>query len=200
MVQLLQFTTFDIMGDLTFGQPLGLLDSNRYSTWVQAVFDSIRVIPIAQLIQHYSVINWLFNALEPKAVRDMKYNHFRHSADRVDLRLHKGSDEPDIWNLVLEAPEGRQLSLEEMYCHADVFMLAGSETTGTAMSGLTYFLLTHPDKLALFTEEIRSRFNSEDEITMESTAQLKYLNACTCPVSFSLLFSSLLFPLQFHPR
>ena len=187
MVELFQFSTFDIMGDLTFGQPLGLLESNRYSTWVQAVFDSIRVIPIAQLIQYYTLSNTLFNLLEPKSVRDMKYNHFRHSADRVDRRLQRGSDEPDIWNMVLSAQDGMRLSLDEMYCHADVFMLAGSETTGTAMAGLTWFMLTNPDKMALLTRELRERFTEEDAITMESTASLKYLNACaSIPAPFGL--------------
>ncbi|KAI1428001.1 cytochrome P450 [Xylaria sp. FL1777] len=178
MVKMFQFTTFDIMGDLTFGQPLGLLKGNKYTHWVEAVFDSIKVIPIAQLIQYYPVVNTIFNFLEPKFVTDMKYNHFKHSTDRIDMRLEKGSDEPDIWNLVLSAKEDEKLSLEEMYCHSDVFMLAGTETTGTSMAGLTYYLLTNPDKLALLTQEIRAEFSSESEITMESTAGLKFLNAC----------------------
>ncbi|KAK3986107.1 cytochrome P450 [Cladorrhinum sp. PSN332] len=179
MVELYQFTTFDIMGDLTFGQPLGLLENNKYSPWVQAVFDSIRAIPIAQFIQHYSLLNALFNLMEPKAIRDMKYNHFRHSADRVDQRLARGSDEPDIWSMVLSAQGDQKLTLDEMYCHADVFMLAGSETTGTTLSAVTYLLLTRPDALARLTEEIRSKYKTKaDAITMESLASMRYLNAC----------------------
>ena len=134
IAKLFQFTTFDIMGELTFGQPLGLLENNRYSQWVQAVFDSLRVIPIAQFIQYYPLLNALFNLLQTKSIKDMKYNHFKHSADRVDERLVRGSGQPDIWSLVLSAQGNQLLSLEEMYCHADVFMLAGSETTGTEYS------------------------------------------------------------------
>ncbi|KAL2192904.1 cytochrome P450 [Corynascus similis CBS 632.67] len=178
MAKLFQLTTFDIMGELTFGKSLGQLDTTTYSHWVRAVFDSIRAIPIAQLIQYYPLLQAIFDLVEPQSIRDMKYNHFRFSADRVDRRLERGSDKPDIWNLVLSAQDDKKLSLEEMYCHADVFMLAGSETTGTAMAGLTYYLLTNQDKLALLTHEIRSRFQKEEAITMESTAPLKYLNAC----------------------
>ncbi|KAK5658141.1 hypothetical protein OQA88_2114 [Cercophora sp. LCS_1] len=178
LVKLYQFTTFDIMGDLTFGQPLGLLQNNKYSTWVQSVFDSIKAIPIAQFIQHYTLLDALFNLVEPKAIRDMKYNHFRHSADRVDKRLEQGSKEPDIWNMVLSAEGEKKLGLEEMYCHADVFMLAGSETTGTVLPAVTYFLLTHREKMTRLVEEIRGEFGEEGEITMESTAGLRYLNAC----------------------
>ena len=182
MVELLQFTTFDIMGDLTFGQPLGLLASRAYTPWVAAVFASLRIIPLAQLIQHYPILDALFKLIEPKAVKEMKYRHFRHSADRVDARLARGSEEPDIWNLVLKAEGSKnELSLEEMYTHADVFMLAGSETTGTAMAGLVYLLLRNPDKMERVKDEVRGLFKNVDEVTMEATGRLSYLDACEFP-------------------
>ncbi|KAK8061941.1 hypothetical protein PG994_008307 [Apiospora phragmitis] len=178
MVQMFQFTTFDFMGDLTFGQPLGLLRGLKYSRWVEAVFDSIKVIPVAQIIQYYPWLHALFRLLEPRSVRDMKYTHFKHSADRVDMRLQRGAEEPDIWTMVMAAKGSQQLSLEEMYCHADVFMLAGSETTGTSLSGLTYYLLANPEKLAILTKQIRSLFKHEIEVTLQRTAGIEYLNAC----------------------
>lgn len=138
MVELYQFTAFDIMGHLTFGEPLGLLQSNRYSKWVESVFDSIKVIPIAQIIQYYRILDVAFKLLEPQSIKQMKYNHFKHSADRVDKRLQRQSDEADIWSLVLDADQDKQLTLEEMHCHGDVFMLAGSETIGNFPS----FLIT----------------------------------------------------------
>lgn len=204
MVQMYQFTTFDFMGDLTFGQPLGLLRDLKYSRWLEVVFDSIKVIPVVQLIQYYPWLHSLFKMLEPQSIKDMKYNHFKYSADRVDLRLERGAEgQPDIWSMVLAAKGGEQLSLEEMYCHADVFMLAGSETTGkhlwtplclfdlieyltlitpglgSSLSGLTYHLLTNPKTLAILTKQIRSLFERDEDITLQNTAGIEYLNACT---------------------
>jgi len=178
MAKLFQLTTFDIMGELTFGKSLGQLDTTTYSHWVRSVFDSIRAIPIAQLIQYYPLLQAIFDLVEPQSIRDMKYNHFRFSADRVDRRLERGSDKPDIWNLVLSAQDDKKLSLEEMYCHADVFMLAGSETSVPVDVALTYSRLCIQDNHAPRTHEARSRFQKEEAITMESTAPLKYLNAC----------------------
>ncbi|KAK7962803.1 uncharacterized protein PG986_003628 [Apiospora aurea] len=179
MVRMFQFTTFDFMGDLTFGLPLGLLQGLKYSPWVEAVFDSIKVTPVAQIIQYYPWLHSLFKRLEPRFVKDMKYNHFKHSADRVDLRLERGpAEKPDIWSMVLAAKGDQQLSLEEMYCHADVFMLAGSETSGSTLSGLTYHLLSNPEKLEILKNQIHSLFKHEDEITLQSTAGIEYLNAC----------------------
>lgn len=39
-------------------------------------------------------------------------------------------DQPDIWNLVLSAIQDDELTLNEMYSNADLFMVAGSETSG----------------------------------------------------------------------
>lgn len=133
MVDMLQFTTFDTMGDLTFGQPLGLLQNGEYSAWVQHVFDAVKVIPIAQFVQYYPILDFVFRHFEPKFVTDMKYNHFKHSADRVDKRLKDGSEKPDIWNLVISAQEKERLTLDEMYVNSEVFILSGSETTGMYM-------------------------------------------------------------------
>ena len=37
MTKILNFTTFDIMAELTFGKPLGLLEESEYTPWVSSV-------------------------------------------------------------------------------------------------------------------------------------------------------------------
>jgi cytochrome P450 len=56
--------------------------------------------------------------------------------------------------------------------------LAGSETTSTLLSGLTYLLLRNPDALKKLTDEVRSSFNSGEEITLLSVGKLDYMLAC----------------------
>ncbi len=138
MAQMFNLTTFDIMGDLTFGQSLGMLENAEYTPWVASVFQSVKIIPFVQIIQFYPLLNALFNLLEPKSIREMKNTHFNFSADRVDMRLKKGSDQPDIWNLVTSAQEGRGLTLKEMHSNSEFLMLAGSETTGTSRTVSPY--------------------------------------------------------------
>jgi cytochrome P450 len=151
---------------------VGQLEGNQYSDWVQAVLDSIRSIPLAQFINYYPVSRKLFERFEPRVVANKKYRHFRFAADCVNARLARGSEKPDIWSLVLSARGDRSLSLDEMHCHAGIFMLAGSETTGTALSGLTYLLVRHPHKLEILTRELRKRFKNPEEITMEAATGL----------------------------
>lgn len=77
------------------------------------------------MIDSYSISRKIFELLEPKFIIDMKEAHFGHTADRIDARRQKGSDQPDVWNLA-----NQRLTVEEMHSIADFFMLAGTETSG----------------------------------------------------------------------
>lgn len=66
---------------------------------------------------------------------------------------------------------------EQLTLNAELLIIAGSETTATALSGATYLLGKHPDILAKLTHEVRSYFSSEDEITLLSVQKLKYMLA-----------------------
>lgn len=61
--------------------------------------------------------------------------------------------------------------------NAALLIIAGSETTATALSGATYLLGTNPDVLAKLTAEVRSSFSSEGDITLLSVQNLKYMLA-----------------------
>lgn len=131
MVRIFNFTTFDTMSDMCFGKTFGLLESNEYSEWVNAVFQSVKMLPMIQVIEYYPALKFIYNLLEPKVLSDMKMNHFKHSANLVDERLTRGSDQPDIWNMVMSAEsDGKGLTLDEMHSNAGLFMIAGTETTG----------------------------------------------------------------------
>ena len=56
-------------------------------------------------------------------------------------------------------------------------ILAGSETTATALSGCMYLLCTNKEALNRLSQEIRSTFRSGSEITSAQCVPLPYLNA-----------------------
>ncbi|GKU06478.1 cytochrome p450 monooxygenase [Fusarium langsethiae] len=178
MCQLLNFTTFDVMAELCFGDHLNLLATNEYSPWVRSIFDSLKMLPIASMINYYPILNALFTRFEPKSVTQQRITHCKHSEERVNRRLENGSDQPDVWNLVLAAKEGKGITVKEMHSNAELFMLAGSETTATLLSGCLYYLLSCPDKMDALLKEIRGKFTKADDITFERLAELKYMNAC----------------------
>ncbi|KAF2133504.1 cytochrome P450 [Dothidotthia symphoricarpi CBS 119687] len=180
LVKLYNFTTFDIMGDLTFGEPLHMLENAEYDPWVSVIFSSIKIMNRVSILIAYPWVWKAFKALIPESINKKGEEHFQHSVTRVTKRLEKGRDAEgvDLWDLVLGQQDGKGLSRGEMDANASVFMVAGTETTATLLSGLTYLLLRNPKCLAQVVDEIRSAFTSADDMTMETLAALPYLAAC----------------------
>lgn len=57
------------------------------------------------------------------------------------------------------------------------FVLAGTDTVSIELSGTTYLLLRNPAKLRKLQQEVRSAFQSADQITIAGVNGLKYQNA-----------------------
>lgn len=57
-------------------------------------------------------------------------------------------------------------------------ILAGSETTATLLCGAVFLLTTNPHCLEKLTQEVRSSFADESEITLLSVSKLQYMLAC----------------------
>ncbi|USW47667.1 Putative cytochrome P450 [Septoria linicola] len=175
-------TTFDIMGDLSFGENLGMLDNGEYSSWVKAMFLGIKD---GVLLRSLKLINWLTEwvvdrfLMNSPTVRVKQAEHWNYSKDRVDRRLAKTPDRVDLWTKILEKSKLAEngLTVDEHHSNASLFMIAGTETTATALSGLTYYLLRNPQYLNRLAEEIRSAHDTVDDITLESIQNLKYLRA-----------------------
>jgi cytochrome P450 len=114
----------------------------------------------------------------PDTVMKQREIHKDFSKNRVEKRLANPNPRPDIWGLTMSHEEGKGLTKPEMYGNCRVFMSAGTETTATLLSGLTYYLLQNPAKMSKLVHEIRSAFQTKEDITIEKLQSLQYLFAC----------------------
>ncbi|KAL5335510.1 cytochrome P450 [Aspergillus crustosus] len=180
IVRLYNLTTFDIMGDLTFGESLNLLAGTGNDSWVSAIFISTKANALRRLGRYYTWAVHLTQQLIPQALKEMAASHYKACQERVDRRIDPatGINKPDIWGIVMNQKQELRLSREEMYANSQVFMVAGTETTATALSGLTYYLLTNTDKLRTVVQEVRGSFQTSEDIDLVALGQLRYLNAC----------------------
>lgn len=78
---------------------------------------------------------------------------------------------------ILERRDPKEVSDLQLAAHASDFVLAGSETTATALSTVTYYLLKTPPIMKMLSEEIRGAFQKYEDITDRSTQRLPYLRA-----------------------
>ncbi|KAM0245166.1 hypothetical protein ACHAQJ_010623 [Trichoderma viride] len=180
MVELFRCATFDAMGDLALGDDLQMLRNGRLSDYVHAAFSGIRnIIRLRVLSTYNSFTRWLVRDcfFQSAFVRKAAMENLRYSADRVDRRLQDPvRDPPDLWTKPLTGIDGK-MSLDEYHSTAQLLMTAGTDTSAIGLSGTLYYLLTNPDCLAKVTDEVRSAFSSMDDVTYETLAQQKYLDA-----------------------
>ncbi|KAK8069501.1 isotrichodermin C-15 hydroxylase [Apiospora phragmitis] len=173
------FTTFDIIGDLAFGEPFHCLRDAVWHWWIDAVFDLFQDGVFMRAARRFSqplpgILAWLF---VPKKLVKNRMDQFMFTVERVNSRLQLTTDGPDFLSYILNAEGEKAMSMEETYVCTQVLIVAGSETTATALTGATYLLLENPEKLERLTAEIQTRFESETDITIQTTAELPYLNA-----------------------
>ena len=75
--------------------------------------------------------------------------------------------------------EKQGLTDHELLANSKLLIIAGSETTATLLSGVTYWLLRNPEALKKATAEVRSKLRAEADITFYSvTSKLPYMLAC----------------------
>ncbi|AEO63785.1 uncharacterized protein THITE_123322 [Thermothielavioides terrestris NRRL 8126] len=175
------FTTFDVIGDLAFGEPFGCLEESKFHPWVDAILTTLATVGTASAIQWYlpGMLS-LAKALAPKRyVGAGLDNQTDLARERVARRLALSGGRPDFVEAMAtaKADDGRMLTMEEMTANARLLVLAGSETTATALTAASYFLATHPDVQAKLADEVRTTFATEDEIDLFSVNCLTYMLA-----------------------
>lgn len=186
LVAWFNFTTFDVMADLTFGESLNQLRGSMYSPWVKSIFSNVRSLQLMSIAAEWQpftkILTWF---LIPSKVKEERQNVWRFSADKVKGRLSRQVDRNDIWSYILrysndENKEKRMkgLTLNEMLSNGQIFMSAGTETTATLLSGLFYYLLLDNQRHARLVKEIRAAFSTYEDMTMARLAEQKYLQAC----------------------
>ncbi|KAL0933736.1 cytochrome p450 [Colletotrichum truncatum] len=172
------YTTFDVIGDLAFGEPFGCLDGSDYHPWVKAIFQMARLGTVLQLATHYPFIGKLMMAMVPaKAIRERQV-HEDFTKAKLQRRMELGQDRPDLIEGFLKKKDDWNMTFDKLKANASILIIGGSETTATLLSGVTYFLLMNPEALRKLTEEVRSTFKNESEIDFVSVNNLPYLLAC----------------------
>jgi hypothetical protein len=181
MVRWYNFTTFDIIGDLALGQPFGCLDGGDYHPWVAMIFASIKAGAQALALLKMPALSWILRLMVSKENMQKRLESRAISDRKVEQRLALGpapNGRKDFMTYILRHNDEKGMVHKEILGNSESLIVAGSETTATALSGLTYYITTNPLALRRIQEEIRTAFSTEEEITMRSTAQLKYLTAC----------------------
>ncbi|KAJ5638396.1 hypothetical protein N7490_008275 [Penicillium lividum] len=181
MVKWYNFFTFDIIAYLSYGESFNCLGSSTMHPWVELFFGVARYHAFYQAMGrlprflHGLYKRWYI----PKDAISMQQVELELSLAKVNHRLNSHDpDFPDFMFKLIEAHRSGMMSMTQLNMNAKILMAAGSETTATLLSGVTYYLMAYPRTLRILTNEIRGKFKSASDITMISVNSCKYLSAC----------------------
>ncbi|KAJ5804831.1 hypothetical protein N7474_010697 [Penicillium riverlandense] len=168
------YTTFDIIGDLAFGESFGCLENSKYHFWVSVIFSHFRTAAWANIMRRLPFGRYLMKWIVPKKIQEKKaQNKMTH--EKVQARISSGDNgRPDFLSNVLKQPVDKGMTEDELVSNSYVLIIAGSETTATLLSGVTYYILTVPGVMDKLKAEIRGAFATEGEITWSAVNQLPY--------------------------
>ncbi|PGH20117.1 hypothetical protein AJ80_03685 [Polytolypa hystricis UAMH7299] len=193
------FLTFDVIGDLAFGESFNCLETKQFHFWVALVSHAMRMASMEQatrrLAKNGSALQALLFHLVPKRFKQKRRDFAGYNKEKVLRRINNTTTErKDFLHYILRKDNKYQLTHDEIIANSSAFIVAGSETTAMALSALTNHLLHYPHVYQKLKDEIRGTFTSEDEINLKAVNALPYLNACLeenlrifppAPVAFS---------------
>jgi hypothetical protein len=174
------WTTFDVICDLLFGKPLGVIHNSQYRPWVTQSIAGLQISSLTASAGQFPLLAILLPFFLPKAGVEAITNYFNLAMKMAHNRMQreiKPSSRPDIIHHILQQKGDKGLTTGEIYANSCLMILAGSETSATCLSGAAYYLARTPEVRHKLTAEIRGHCASEAEITNSKVCSLPYLTA-----------------------
>ena len=180
LVQWLGFTTFDIIGDLSLGESFHCLEKESYHSWLAILSNQFKTATLLLSLRLVGLGRPL-RVLIPKSMLKKRQEHTAIANEKIHRRLEKGTSADDQRNdfmtYILRHNDERGMSVLEIEATMRILVLAGSETTATALSGIMGNLLRNPITMERLVEEIRGSFQHVSGIDAERVSNLSYLGA-----------------------
>ncbi|KAL2799478.1 cytochrome P450 [Aspergillus keveii] len=155
--QWFNFWSFDVMGDLAFGQSFKMLSSAK-GHW------AVDMLAKQQEGAGFGLPCWSARLLMSiPGARKAYFTFLRFCAEQIETRigLQGKQANPDITHYLIDdfltkdlKGRARQAELKKMYLDSKLIIVAGSDTTATTMAFLFYYIAREPGLLQRLREEI----------------------------------------------
>jgi cytochrome P450 len=179
----LGYATFDTVTDLSFGESFDGLKDDNENSMTKAFFFHAKYSTIRNCLTRFAPLDIFLGLFLLGATRKNRLRNWRIATDKIQRRLAKGdltgvrSDfvSPVVGRIDESGKKG--VTTKELVTNGLAFVIADCQLTTVALSTSAFLLHREREKWERLVDEIRVRFASEDEITVQSTQGLPYLEA-----------------------
>lgn len=162
-----------------FGEPFGCLQNFETHKYITLLFQSVKASCLLYVTRYWPWVKYVGSLIVDKNLiaQRVEFSNWVHT--QVQGRIDRDTQRPDFMTHILKhnGDKGYKMPRLELDSNALLFLTAGSETTASLLSGATYLLLSNPDKLAKLIEEVRGRWKSHSDITIQEVNNSPYLIA-----------------------
>jgi cytochrome P450 len=135
------FATFDVIGDLAFGEPFGCLQTGVLHPWIDVMFRMFKINSFITEARKYPPIGPLLLLLVPADIRNKIQHHRDLAKEKAERRMATETDRPDFMTYILRHNDTENgMTPEEIKENASTLILAGSETVSSSYTCSPRFL------------------------------------------------------------
>lgn len=95
------YATFDIISDLTFGEPFGCLAKSDYHPWVKVIFENIKLAAMLGVARNFKILEPFMKAFISKDLMKKGIMHRQLVHEKVNKRISLGKERPDFAEAML---------------------------------------------------------------------------------------------------
>ncbi|KAI6083178.1 cytochrome P450 [Hypoxylon rubiginosum] len=176
------YLAMDILGDLCFGKAFHMLErpDNRYALELVSLATTRHLIcGTMALVGKLHLDKVLFHKI---ATGRAKYMAYSKAQLTERTKLGDDTDRRDFFYHLLKAkdPEtGMGFATPELWGESNLLIIAGSDTTSTAMAATLFYLVRNQAALQTSSKEVRMKFSDVEEICQgQALNSCAYLRAC----------------------
>ncbi|KUJ17796.1 cytochrome P450 [Mollisia scopiformis] len=170
------YLTFDVMGELAFGKAFDMLEHEEERHVIKLVANASWMHLI---LGCYPMMKTLgLNKVLFREINNTRMQYMAYSKKQFGERMKIGyeTDRKDFFYYLLNAKDsetGRGFTSPELLGESNLIIIAGSDTTSTALASSFFYLTHNPETMKKLSEEILSTFSDVEEICHGPT-----LNSC----------------------
>jgi cytochrome P450 len=131
VVKWYNYTTFDILGELAFGESFGCLQDDVMHPWITNLFFSVKDSALFKVAKSFPrpISDWI-SSLKPKSGETAQKEEYEFATKKAKARIQAGDvDRLDFMSYILKYNDERGMTMPEIESNAGILILAGSETS-----------------------------------------------------------------------
>ncbi|KAK9784239.1 hypothetical protein SCARD494_13023 [Seiridium cardinale] len=181
MVEWLNFYSADVNTDLTFGESLNSVTTGELHPWAKVMYSHIKANIPLNMSKYFPIMRPIFSRLSMgKELVEKRQSSYEEGLRMLNKRMSNPDDRGDFTGYMLQSLNGedkRSVSFDEVHVNGTLLVLAASETTGSLLCGLMFYILANDTVRSRLEEEIHSAFEDESQITLAAATNLPFLHA-----------------------